>query len=118
MRKICCIALVVAFAATIALAERPQLQSLDKATRVQPKAAALISPDGQMLTAWQPVGGVAQDCWAELVFDCYEPITDASFGTLGFPTDGANWGGYDPVCFPPGGGSSRWYYGPSYCNPQ
>ena len=118
MKKLICVALVGCIAA-FAYADKPDIQSNDNAIRVSPTKMAALTEDLKLASPWYDQGGIAQDCWDALVFDNFEPVhvlTPLS-GTIGYPTDGAGWGGWDPICFS-GGATSRWYFGPQYHNPN
>jgi len=91
-------------------ADAKDLQLLDNPIRVQALQARAImwNGDGTVTPTsdWKPVGpSSAGDCAATNVWDCFE-ADDAGDGTCD-PVD------VDPGC---GLGSSRWFYGPSYCN--
>ncbi|MBU0637382.1 MAG: hypothetical protein KKB50_00840 [Planctomycetes bacterium] len=64
---------LVVIAAGLVWAERPAPLPLDQATRVPPRALASIDADLHLTGPWQTVGdgGIAQDCWSTLVFDCF-----------------------------------------------
>jgi hypothetical protein len=109
MRKFFCLSagLAACSVAGLASAEKPQIQSLDKAIEVQPIRMAAIDRTGKLLTQWFYTDDVQNDtnCIDTLVYDAYEPTG---------PDDALPTGGTE--CNPNFGPTTRWFFGASYCN--
>jgi len=104
MRKFFCLSagLAVCAVGSAASAEKPDAQMLGNGIEVTPQRIAGIDRNFQLTTPWIEYGTQWPGlCDQDLAFDCYEP------DETGFPVD------VDPGC---GLGSSRWFYGSSYCN--
>ncbi|MBL1217109.1 MAG: hypothetical protein D8M59_06385 [Planctomycetes bacterium] len=84
------------------------LQAAEIGPHMMPVRMARISPDMRQTSPWYEVGNPSplSSCPpSTLAFDCFEP----DGGMPGMPTDGL----YGDDC---GMGSSRWFFGSTYCN--
>lgn len=109
MRKFFCLSagLAACSVAGLANAGGPQPQRLDQGIEVTPIRMAGINREGKLTTPWfytEDVG-IDTNCKDELIFDSFEP---------GDPDGGAPVGGEE--CNPNFQPSTRWYFGPTYCN--
>ncbi len=109
MRKFFCLSagLAACGVAGLATAGGPEVQSMDNAIDVQPVRMAQIGLDGKLLTPWvytKDLQGFDSSCNDDVLWDQYE-FTSADDST---PIGGDGCGLSQP--------SSRWFFGPSYCN--
>ncbi|MCH8807360.1 MAG: hypothetical protein IH986_14930 [Planctomycetes bacterium] len=99
----------------------PQLQTLQAGRFTPVRSMARIGPDFRLKSPWYDIGGggVAQLCSQELVFDLFEGRRNATGGPMdpATPTEGAAFGGYDPICFGPGS-QARWFFGSGFHAPM
>jgi len=109
MRKFFCLSagLAACSVAGLATAGGPQLQTAHKGIEVTPIRMAQISPEGKLTSPWvytKDLQGVDSTCGDDTLWDGFDYNTPD-----GGPENG-------DLCFTYFGPSTRWFFGPSYCN--
>jgi hypothetical protein len=103
--------------ASVALADGPTLEKIDGKLAV-PTRIAWLAPDGSVIESME-YNPTMRGCNYDLVFDCFEPQTDAQGNSM--PISAPPWGfntcGMEDGSNSEDGAGNRWYFGTTYCNP-